>query len=38
MWISFFMISLAIALGFGLGAVALESREDAKPLRQSHQR
>lgn len=38
MWISFFMISLAIALGFGLGAVALESREDAKPLQPSRQR
>lgn len=38
MWISFFMIVLAVALGFGLGAVALESQEEAKPLRQFRQR
>jgi hypothetical protein len=38
MWISFFMISIAIALGFGLGAVVLESREEAKPLHPSRQR
>ena len=33
MWISLFTVVLAIALGFGLGAVALESQEEAKPAR-----
>jgi len=28
MWISFFMVSLAIALGFGVGAVMLETNAD----------
>ena len=33
MWISLFTVVIAIALGFGLGAIALESREEAKPVR-----
>jgi hypothetical protein len=33
MWISLFTVVLAIALGFGLGAVVLESHEEAKPAR-----
>lgn len=33
MWISLFSVVIAIALGFALGAVALESQEEAKPVR-----
>jgi hypothetical protein len=33
MWISLFTVVLAIALGFALGAVALESQDEAKPTR-----
>jgi hypothetical protein len=33
MWVSLFTIVLAIALGFALGAVALESQDEAKPVR-----
>lgn len=33
MWISLFTVVLAIALGLGLGAVALESYQEAKPAR-----
>jgi hypothetical protein len=33
MWISLFTVVLAIALGFALGAVALESQDEAKPAR-----
>lgn len=33
MWVSLFTVVLAIALGFALGAVALESQEEAKPVR-----
>ncbi len=33
MWISLFTIVIAIALGFGLGAVALDSQDEAKPVR-----
>jgi hypothetical protein len=33
MWISLFTVVIAIGLGFALGAVALESQEEAKPVR-----
>jgi hypothetical protein len=33
MWIPLFSAVLAIALGFGLGAVFLESREETRPVR-----
>lgn len=33
MWISLFTVVIAIALGFALGAIALESHEEAKPVR-----
>jgi hypothetical protein len=33
MWMQLFTVVLAVALGFGLGAVALESHEEAKPVR-----
>jgi hypothetical protein len=33
MWISMFTVVLAIALGLGWGAIALESYEAAKPVR-----
>jgi hypothetical protein len=33
MWISLFTVVLAIALGFALGAIALESQDEAKPAR-----
>jgi hypothetical protein len=33
MWVSLFSIVLAIALGFALGAVALESQDEVKPVR-----
>lgn len=33
MWISLFTVVLAIALGLGFGAVALESYQEAKPAR-----
>jgi len=33
MWISLFTVVLAIAIGFALGALALESYEEAKPAR-----
>jgi hypothetical protein len=33
MWVSLFVIVLAISLGFALGAVVLESQEEAKPVR-----
>ncbi|MEP7031042.1 MAG: hypothetical protein ABI830_08935 [Pseudolabrys sp.] len=33
MWIQLFTVVLTIALGFGLGAIALESYEEAKPVR-----
>jgi hypothetical protein len=33
MWVSLFTVVLAIALGFALGAVALESQDEAKPVR-----
>ena len=42
MWIQLFTVVLAIALGFGLGALALESYEEAKsgnlPVRNLRQR
>jgi hypothetical protein len=38
MWISLFSVVTAIALGFGLGAVVLESYEKAKPVRNLRQR
>ncbi len=33
MWISLFTVVIAISLGFALGAVALQSEEEAKPVR-----
>jgi hypothetical protein len=33
MWIQLFTIVFAIALAFGLGAMVLESYEEAKPIR-----
>jgi len=33
MWIPLFSVVLALALGFGLGAVMLESYERTKPVR-----
>jgi hypothetical protein len=33
MWIQLFTVVLAISLGFALGAMALESYEEAKPVR-----
>jgi hypothetical protein len=33
MWISLFTVVIAISLGFALGAVVLESQEEAKPIR-----
>lgn len=33
MWISLFTVVIAVALGFGLGSVILESYEEAKPAR-----
>ena len=33
MWISLFTVVTAIAIGFGLGAVVLESYEEPKPVR-----
>jgi hypothetical protein len=36
MWIPLFTVVLAIALGFALGAVALESRDEPKPVRNFH--
>lgn len=33
MWISLFTVVIAISFGFALGAVALESQEEAKPIR-----
>lgn len=43
MWIQLFTVVLTIALGFGLGALALESYEEAKsgrnlPVRNLRQR
>lgn len=37
MWIQLFTVVLTIALGFGLGALALESYEEAKPVRNLRQ-
>jgi hypothetical protein len=31
MWISMFAVVLGIALGFGVGAVLVESRQEARP-------
>ena len=33
MWMQLFTVVLAIAIGFGLGALVLESYEEAKPAR-----
>jgi len=33
MWMQLFTVVLAIAVGFGLGAIVLESYEEAKPVR-----
>jgi hypothetical protein len=33
MWLQLFTIVFAIALGFGLGALVLESHEETKPAR-----
>ncbi len=33
MWLQFFTVVFAIALGLGLGAVALESNEEARTSR-----
>jgi len=38
MWMQLFTVVLAIALGSALGAVALESHEEAKPVRNWRQR
>ena len=38
MWIQLFTVVLTIALGFGLGAIALESYEEAQPARQMRHR
>jgi hypothetical protein len=32
MWISMFAVVLGIALGFGLGAVIVESHQEARPF------
>jgi len=38
MWMELFTVVLAISLGLGLGAIALESYEEAKPIRQFRHR
>lgn len=38
MWMQLFTVVLAIALGCALGAVALESRGEVKPVRNLRQR
>ena len=38
MWIQLFTVALAVALAFAVGAIALESQEEAKPVRNLRQR
>lgn len=38
MWMQLFTVVLAIALGSALGAIALESQGEAKPVRKLRQR
>lgn len=38
MWIQLFTVVLAIALASAIGAVALESQDEAKPVRNLRQR
>jgi hypothetical protein len=33
MWISLFSVVLAVSLGFAVGSVALQSQEEAHPVR-----
>ena len=38
MWIQLFTVVLAVALASAVGAIALEWKEEAKPIRQLRQR
>ena len=38
MWMQLFTVVLAVALAFAVGAIALESQEEAKPIRNLRQR